>query len=74
MTHCGKIKKEDGLVNPLTDNGQELWNKYRAYYGWPGLYFFDTENKRVKITKARFDDGKFIIEKVIREGRPESNY
>ncbi len=86
MTHCGKIKKEDGLVNPFTDNAQELWNKYRAYYGWPGLYFFDNPSptlpfagegaapKRVKITKARFDDGKFIIEKVIREGKPESNY
>ncbi len=74
MTHCGKIKKEDGLVDPFTDNAQELWNKYRAYYGWPGLYFFDTENKRVKITKARLENNKFIIEKVIREGKPESTY
>ncbi len=74
MSHCGKIKKEDGLINPITDDPQELWNKYRAYFGWPGLYFFDTENKRVKITKARFENGKFIIEKVIREGKPESNY
>ena len=73
-SHCGKIKKEDGLVNPLTDNPQELWNKYRAYYGWPGLYFFDTDNKRVKITKARLENNKFIIEKVVREGKPESNY
>ena len=74
MTHCGKTKKEDGLINPTTDNPQILWNKYRAYYGWPGLYFFDSNNKRVKITKARFENNKFIIERVIREGKPESNY
>jgi methionyl-tRNA formyltransferase len=86
MTHCGKIKKEDGLVNPFTDNSQELWNKYRAYYGWPGIYFFDNPSptlpfagegaapKRIKITKARFENDRFIIEKVIREGKPESNY
>lgn len=74
MIHCGKTKKEDGLVNPTTDNPQELWNKYRAYFGWPGIYFMDSNNKRVKITKARFENGKFVIEKVIREGKPESNY
>ncbi len=83
MTHCGKIKKEDGLVNPTTDNPQELWNKYRAYFGWPGIYFLTppypplkegAQPTRTKITQARFEDGKFIIEKVIREGKPESSY
>jgi methionyl-tRNA formyltransferase len=74
MTHCGKTKKEDGLVNPTTDDPQTLWNKYRAYYGWPGIYFMDTEGKRVKITKAEFIEKKFIIKKVIREGKPESDY
>lgn len=74
MTRCGKTKKEDGLVDPFTDDPKILWNKYRAYYGWPGIYFFDTENKRVKITKAEFQGGKFIIKRVIREGRQESDY
>ena len=74
MTHCGKTKKEDGLVNPITDDPETLWNKYRAYFGWPGIYFMDTEGKRVKITKARFENNKFIIERVIREGKPESSY
>ena len=87
VTHCGKIKKEDGLVNPFTDDPQVLWNKYRAYYGWPGIYFYETPSasdhsplagrekpKRVKITKARFENNTFIIERVIREGKPESNY
>jgi methionyl-tRNA formyltransferase len=70
-THCGKTKKEAGLVNPTTDNPQELWNKYRAYFGWPGLYYFDSENKRVKITKARFENEQFVIERIIPEGKKE---
>lgn len=70
-THCGKIKKEDGLVNPTTDNARTLWNKYRAYFGWPGLYYLDTQGKRVKITKARFENEQFIIEKIIPEGKKE---
>lgn len=39
-TKCGKITKQDGQVDPFTDDPQTLWNKYRAYYGWPGLFFF----------------------------------
>jgi methionyl-tRNA formyltransferase len=69
-THCGKIKKEDGLIDP---NGDSLtnYNKYRAFAGWPGIYFF-LDGKRIKITSARLQDGKFIIEKVIPEGKKET--
>lgn len=74
MSKCGKIKKEDALVQPFTDNPADLWNKYRAYFGWPGLYFFDESGKRIKITKACYEEGKFIIERVIREGKGESNW
>lgn len=71
-THCGKIKKEDGLIN-LNDNGITKYNKYRAYSGWPGVYFFQ-DNKRIKITKAHLDNGQFVIEKVIPEGKKEIDY
>lgn len=73
-TRCGKIKKEDGLVNPFTDNPQELWNKYRAYYGWPGIYFLDKDNKRVKITTARYTSNTFIIERVTPEGKKDIDW
>ncbi|MEI8224289.1 MAG: methionyl-tRNA formyltransferase [bacterium] len=69
-THCGKIKKEDALIT-LQDDPQVLWNKYRAYHGWPCIYFLDTEGKRVKITQARFVHGAFIPELVIPEGKKE---
>jgi methionyl-tRNA formyltransferase len=35
-THCKKITKEDGEV--CFDDAQELYNKYRAYTPWPGVY------------------------------------
>ena len=78
-TKCGKIKKEDGHINPFTDDPETLWNKYRAYYGWPGLYFFDEDNKRIKITRARLErnpnkPSRFIIEKVIPEGKKEIDW
>jgi methionyl-tRNA formyltransferase len=75
-THCGKIKKEDGLIN-IGDNSEDLWHKYRAYSGWPGIYFFINKNgkdTRVKITKAKLENGEFIIEKVIPEGKKEISY
>ncbi|MCW8838712.1 MAG: methionyl-tRNA formyltransferase [Thiovulaceae bacterium] len=35
-THCGKVTKADGLVE--FDDAQVLYNKYRAYTPWPGIY------------------------------------
>jgi methionyl-tRNA formyltransferase len=71
MTHCGKTKKEDGLIDPEHDDPEIMYRKYRAYQPWPGLHFFQN-GKRIKITQAHYENGKFIIEKVIREGEKES--
>ena len=35
-THCKKIKKADGKVS--FDNALGLYNKYRAFEGWPGIF------------------------------------
>jgi len=37
MTHCRKIKKEDGLVS-WHEKAQTLMCKYRAFTPWPGIY------------------------------------
>lgn len=71
-TFCKKIKKEHGEIDP-NGNSKENWNKYRAYYGWPGVFFFK-DGKRIKITKARYETGEFIIEKIIKEGGKETEY
>ena len=35
-SYCKKIKKSDGLVD--FDDANKLFNKYRAFYFWPGIY------------------------------------
>ena len=71
-TRAPKRKKEDGLLS-LDASAEENWNKYRAYADTIGTYFF-ADGKRIKITKASFRDGRFLIERVIPEGRREMPY
>ena len=82
-TFTKKITKEDGLIelsdpsapNPALDRQNFL--KYCAYTPWPSVYFFiekDGKKTRIKITKARFENEKFVIEKVIPEGKGEIEY
>lgn len=72
-TFCKKIKKEDGLIDLLKDSPQNIWVKYRALYGWPGIYFVQN-GKRIKITDAEFKNDEFIIKKIIPENEKERNY
>lgn len=69
---CGKISKEDGDITNETDENIK-WNKYRAYAGWPRTYFIK-DSKRYIVSKARFENNIFVIEKVIPEGKKETDY
>lgn len=76
-TYCKKIKKEDGLLDIINGNPKENWNKYRAYLGWPNTFFFVNKKGkkvRVKITKAKYENDSFEIERVIPEGKKEISY
>ncbi|MDD5211649.1 MAG: methionyl-tRNA formyltransferase [Sulfuricurvum sp.] len=35
-THCTKISKSDGLT--IFDNADKIFNRYRAFTPWPGIY------------------------------------
>ncbi|MDD5357435.1 MAG: methionyl-tRNA formyltransferase [Candidatus Pacebacteria bacterium] len=75
-TLCKKIKKEDGLLDLAGDPVQN-YRKFRAYYGWPGTYFFMERNgkkMRVVIKEATLDEGKFEILRIIPEGKKEMSY
>ncbi len=72
-TYCKKIKKEDGLVNLETELGSVLYNKFRAYAHWPRIFFFQ-DGKRIIITDAEIKEGKFVIKKVLPEGKKEIKY
>lgn len=71
-TFCKKIKKEDGLID-LNDSPEKNYNKFRAYAHWPRTFFFKNE-KRIIITKAKLENGQFVIEKIIPEGGKETDY
>lgn len=75
-TFTKRIKKEDGLIDPAGD-AVENDGKFRAYYGWPGSYFFTEKNGkkiRVIIKDAKLENGIFEIKKVVPEGKKEMSY
>jgi len=49
-THCSKITKADGEVEFI--NAVILYNKYRAYTPWPGIYL----NSGLKLKKISLED------------------
>jgi len=67
-----KLKKEDGQLD-LTAPGEENWRKYRAYADTIGTYFF-RDGTRYKVTKASFQNGRFVVERVIPEGKRETDW
>lgn len=71
-TRAEKRTKADGELN-LEESGLDNWRKYRAFNDTIGTYFFK-DGKRFKVTKARFDNDEFIIERVIPEGKSEIEY
>ena len=72
VTTTQKIKKEDGLIDPTGDPVQN-YNKFRAYSAWPRIYFFK-DGKRIIITEATLENGKFVIKKILPEGKKEIVY
>lgn len=71
-TFVKKMIKTDGEIK-LNDDAILNWRKFRAYHTWPRTFFFK-DGKRIIITKARLENDKFIIEKVIPEGGKEIDY
>ena len=71
-THFGKYEKSAGELS-LDAPAEENWNKYRAFADTIGTHFFK-DGLRVKVTRASLQDGKFVIERVVPEGRQEIDY
>ncbi len=71
-SYTKKIQKEDGLID-LNDDGYKNFLKIQAYNEWPSAFFFK-DGKRIKITKAHFTDNKLVIEKIIPEGKGETDF
>ena len=75
-TRSGKIDKSERELS-LAEDARVNWNTYRAYAEPPGVHFFTEKNGkriRVKIARARFENGTFVIERVVPEGKREMAY
>jgi len=72
-TYSRKIRKEDGLVDLEKESDESLYNKFRAYHIWPRTFFFKNE-KRIIVTDACLEEGKFTILKVLPEGKKEISF
>ena len=72
-TVCGKMKKEDGLLDLNSDPRKNLL-KIKAFAQWPRAYYFHN-GKRIIVTDATLDESNNLkILSVIPEGRREMPY
>lgn len=69
-TFCKKLTKEDGYVELDDPN---IYNKYRAYYPWPGIWTIK-DGKRMIIRKCHLDGKKFVLDEVQFEGGKPINF
>ena len=61
-TYCKKITKEDGLVE--FDDAKTLYNRYRAFTPWPGVYL--PSGLKLKKMKLASEDGNFEKGKILK--------
>ena len=76
-TFTKKVEKNDGLLDLEFGKPYENYLKTKAFYPWPGTFFFiskDDKKIRVIIKESEYTDGKFIITKVLPEGKKEMSY
>ncbi len=61
-TYCKKIEKEDWFVDFKKETSFEIYNKFRAYYNWPGIYtYFD--GKKLNLEEIS------LVDKIIENGQ-----
>ncbi len=76
-TFTKKVEKNDGLLDLEFGKPYENYLKTKAYYPWPGTFFFISKGDkkiRVVIKESEYIDGAFHILKVIPEGKKEMSY
>ncbi len=44
-SYCSKISKEDWKIDFKTDNWKDIYNKFRAYNPWPGIFTYFNDKK-----------------------------
>ena len=76
-TFTKKVEKNDGLLDLEFGKPYENYLKTKAYYPWPGTFFFITKGEqkiRIIIKESEYVNGEFHILKVLPEGKKEMSY
>lgn len=66
-TFCKKLSREDGFIEWENIENPANYNKYRAFYPWPGIWSVK-DNKRVKIIKCHIQADKLVLDQIQFEG------
>ena len=70
-TYCSKISREDGQVSFKNQSAKGIYDTYRAYSPWPGIFTF-YEGKRLVFEEIEFHDETapwFEVGKIIKNGK-----
>ncbi len=51
-TYCQRITRQDGKIDAKKETAEQIQNKMRAFFPWPGIWTI-INNKRVKIIQAK---------------------
>ena len=65
-SYCKLIKREDGQIS-WSEDSKTIFNKFRAFFGWPGIYTLWRNNgeiKRIKLNKISCAEGEFADRKI----------
>jgi len=54
-TYCSKISKQDWEISFKLESAKKIYDKFRAYYPWPGIYSF-YKWKKFSIEDCYFDE------------------
>ena len=71
-TFCKKLSRDNGFIDwtvlercrqggTLT---KEVYNKFRAFSPWPGIWSIDPSGKRMKILKCHLEKDKLILDQI----------
>src|SRR3989344_2945448 len=66
-TYTKRFTKDDGRVDLQSDSSQAIYNKFRAFDDWPGVWFLH-KGKRVKIIDCALIGGVLELLKLQPEG------
>lgn len=60
-TYCSKIDKEFGKIDFENESVTQIYNKYRAYTPWPGIYTYYND-KKFDITDCFFEENELSFD------------